>query len=60
MMRGVHSLFPPNNTTLRTYCESRWASRRSPAPSSDQKGFSNAMQWLIDNDLIERDEGSAV
>jgi len=45
IVRGVHSLFPPSPQNLRAYY---------------QTGYNNAMKWLIDNDLIEREEGSEV
>jgi len=45
IVRGVHSLFPPSAENLRTYFA---------------RGYNNAMRWLIEQELIDRDEGSEV
>ncbi|KAI6204604.1 Patatin-like phospholipase domain-containing protein 4 [Aphelenchoides besseyi] len=45
LTRGAHSLFPPTRTVLKAYYE---------------MGFRDGLKFLMDNDLLERDEGTEV
>ncbi|KAI6180485.1 Patatin-like phospholipase domain-containing protein 4 [Aphelenchoides besseyi] len=45
LTRGAHSLFPPTRTVLKAYYE---------------MGFRDGLKFLMDNDLLEREEGTEV